>query len=175
MMKLIKHFIFRVFLCFFPVVMSGCLAIAPQKTAAQHQQELGSTQERKMTLGLVQSSIKEGSSQADVATALGSPNIVTQDEKGNDTWIYDKISTENTHSGSSASQASAVSGGGGLGILGEVGSALVGGVVGVSGASVQGSSSNTGASSQSQKTLTVVIKFNEKKQVNSIKYQSSSF
>ncbi len=54
-----------------------------------------------MTLGVVQSFIKEGMSQADIASALGSPNIVTQDKDGNDTWIYDKIATETSQSGSS--------------------------------------------------------------------------
>ena len=133
----------------FLVLGSACMP--PPKTAAEHQQELGSTQERKMTLGLVQSSIKEGMSQADVASVLGSPNIVTQDKDGNDTWIYDKISTETSQSESSQVKA--------VGFLG-IGSA---------------SGGSAGARSQAQKTLTVVIKFDANRLVSSVKSQSSSF
>ncbi|MEZ4705275.1 MAG: outer membrane protein assembly factor BamE [Bdellovibrionota bacterium] len=53
--------------------------------------------EREQTLGVVQQSISPGMSQADVATALGSPNIVTNDAQGNETWIYDKISSESSY------------------------------------------------------------------------------
>ena len=149
----------------------GCASTPPPKTAAEHQQELSSTQERKMTLGLVQSSIKEGMSQADVASVLGSPNIVTQDKDGNDTWIYDKISTETSHSGSAQGQASSV----GASVLGGVlgGVAGVGGGVGVS--SGKASASSAGARSQTQRTLTVVIKFDANHLVSSVKSQSSSF
>lgn len=150
-----------------------------QKTAAQHQAELASTQERKTTLGLFQSSIREGMSQADVAAAAGSPNIVSQDADGNETWIYDKISTETSHSKSSdtSAQESAVGVGVGGGVVGVVGSVLGGVLGGVSGSSVDAKkqSSSAGATSQSQKTLTVVIKFDEKRLVSSIRYQSSSF
>ena len=107
----------------------------------------------------------------DVAAAVGSPNIVTQDADGNDTWIYDKISTETSHSDSSQSKNTSVSAGGG--VLGAIGSVLGGVVGGVS--QSQGSSSGSGAASQSQKTLTVVIKFNQSRQVSTVRYQSSSF
>ena len=50
------------------LLLSGCIS------AAQHQRELHSTQEREMTVGIVQKEICVGMSQADVATALGSPN-----------------------------------------------------------------------------------------------------
>ena len=60
----------------------GCM------TAAQHQQELGYGREREMTVGIVQKEIRKGMSQADVAVALGSPNIVTNDGSGKETWIY---------------------------------------------------------------------------------------
>lgn len=157
--------------CLISFLVFGCAPMPPQKTAAEHQQELGSTNERKMTLGVVQSSIREGMSQADVAAALGSPNIVTQDIDGNDTWIYDKISTETSQSGSSQGQSSSVGAGiGGGAILGAVG--VLGGI---GGSSSQRASSSAGAQSQTQRTLTVVIKFNEKRLVSSVKYQTSSF
>ena len=74
----------------------GCMS------AAQHQQSLGSTKEREMTLGVVQKEIRVGMSQADVATSLGSPNIVTKDIEGKETWIYDKIATDVVYSQSDA-------------------------------------------------------------------------
>ncbi len=157
--------------CLLAFLVFGCAPMPPQKTAAEHQQELGSANERKMTLGLVQSSIKEGMAQAEVATALGSPNMVTQDRDGNETWVYDKIATETSQSGSSQGQSSSVGGGiGGGGILGAAG--ILGGI---GGSSSQRSSSNAGAQAQTQRTLTVVIKFDENRLVSSVKYQTSSF
>ena len=55
-----------------------------------------------MTVGVVQREIHTGLTQDQVAEALGSPNIVTRDASGNETWIYDKIATEASYSNSSA-------------------------------------------------------------------------
>lgn len=52
--------------------------------------------EQGFTLGLVQKYIHNGMSQDEVALALGSPNIVTQDANGKETWIYDKMSSSLT-------------------------------------------------------------------------------
>ena len=52
---------------------------------AYHQKQLHSTKERDMTVGIVQKEIRVGMSQADVAEALGSPNIVTKDNEGSET------------------------------------------------------------------------------------------
>jgi outer membrane protein assembly factor BamE (lipoprotein component of BamABCDE complex) len=132
-------------------------------TAAQHQQSLHSSQEREMTVGIVQKEIHQGMSQADVAGSLGSPNIVTKDSSDKETWIYDKIATEASYSKSSSS----INAGGGVG--GIVGTTLVlGGVVG-------GQSQASGAVSSTQKTLTVIIKFNSKNLVESFSYHSSKF
>ncbi len=86
-------------------------------------------------------------SQADVATALGSPNIVTKDSDGHEAWVYDKIATEASYSNAS---------GGVFLILG-------------------GYSKNAGASSTTQKTLTVVIKFDDAQKVASVAYHASKF
>ena len=139
------------------VMASGCM------TAAQHQQELASSQEREMTVGIVQKEIRTGMSQADVAMALGSPNIVTNDGTGKETWIYDKIATEASYSRSSGGV------GGGVGAGGLAGSALILGGVGGS------YSKAAGAASSTQKTLTVIIKFDEKKRVSSFAYHASKF
>jgi outer membrane protein assembly factor BamE (lipoprotein component of BamABCDE complex) len=119
----------------------GCM------TAADHQRSLGSTQEREMTLGVVQKEIRVGMSQAGVATALGSPNIVTKDDEGKETWIYDKIASEASYSVS----------GGGASIL------------------IAGYSRSSGAASSTQKTLTVVIKYDKKGTVESVAYHTSKF
>lgn len=132
--------IFRLFVIVF-VLLSGCMS------AAQHQRSLSSTQEREMTLGIVQKEIRFGMSQADVATSLGSPNIVTKDSTGKETWIYDKIATEASYSKSH-----------GYGTI-----------------LILGFSRDAGAVSTTQKTLTVVIKFNEKNLVESFSYHASKF
>jgi outer membrane protein assembly factor BamE (lipoprotein component of BamABCDE complex) len=145
-----------VFACL--TLQSGCLM-----TAADHQRSLGSTNEREMTVGVVQKEIRVGMSQADVATALGSPNIVTKDGNDKETWIYDKIATEASYSNSSSSV------GGGVGAGGLAGTALILGGVGGS------YSQNAGASSSTQKTLTVVIKFSKNTRVESFSYHTSKF
>jgi outer membrane protein assembly factor BamE (lipoprotein component of BamABCDE complex) len=133
----------------------GCM------TAAEHQQALHSSKEREMTLGIVQKEIHTGMSQADVAEVLGSPNIVTKDGEGNETWVYDKIATEVSYSNDSG------------GIIGGVGAAIenwrivpAGGV---------GYSKSAGASAQTQKTLTIVIKFDENSKVKTLSYHASKF
>ena len=143
--------------CLCLLLQAGCM------TAADHQRSLGSAQEREMTLGVVQKEIRVGMSQADVATALGSPNMVSKDDAGKETWIYDKIATEASYSNSSSSV------GGGVGAGGLAGPALILGGIGGS------HSQNAGASSSSQKTLTVVIKFGKNNNVESYTYHSSKF
>lgn len=139
------------------VLMSGCM------TAAQHQQTLHSTQEREMTVGIVQKEIRVGMSQADVANVLGSPNIVTRDSEGKETWIYDKIATEASYSRDSGGI------GGGAGAGGVAGTTLILGLFGGS------YSRETGASATTQKTLTVIIKFDKNNKVESFSYHASKF
>ncbi len=151
-----KIIILSVLFCLSTLV-TGCMS------AAQHQQSLSSTQEREMTVGIVQKEIRKGMSQADVAAALGSPNIVTSDGDGKETWIYDKIATEASYS----TDSGGVSGFGGAG--GVTGSTLILGILG------GGYSKEAGARSTTQKTLTVIIKFNQEHKVDSFAYHSSKF
>ncbi len=123
------------------VLLSGCMS------AARHQQNLPSAKEREMTVGTVQKEIRVGMSQADVAMVLGSPNIVTRDSEGKETWVYDKMATEVSYSHD----------GGWLCLI------------------LGGYSKDAGAASTTQKTLTVVIKFNEQKLVESFSYHASKF
>jgi outer membrane protein assembly factor BamE (lipoprotein component of BamABCDE complex) len=138
------------------LLMSGCM------TAAEHQQSLSSSKEREMTVGVVQKEIRVGMSQADVAAALGSPNIVSRDSEGKETWIYDKIATEASYSRDSGG-ASGAAGAGGIS-----GSALILGGLGGN------YSRGAGAASTTQKTLTVIIKFKDTK-VETFSYHASKF
>ena len=155
MKKIILGFQFCIILMVFLTV--GCIS------AARHYEDTHGSQERKMTVGVVQKEIRKGMSGADVATALGSPNIVTTDEQGREVWIYDKVSTDVSYSQSS--------GGGGMALL-------IGGVAGnsVGGAGASGSySRSAGAASKTQRTLTVVIKFDNEKKVRDFAYHQSQF
>lgn len=128
------------------------------QTAAEHQASLPSVNEKKVTAGVVQKEIRKGMSQADVANALGSPNLVTRDKDGAETWIYDKISTEYAYSRSSGGVASLILAWGGSSAAGLAPSASV----------------SSGASSTTQRTLTVIIKF-VGGVVDEFSYQATSF
>ena len=120
-------------------------------------------QERQMTVGTVQKEIRKGMSGADVVEVLGSPNIVTTDGEGREVWIYDKISTDVTYSKDS----------GGVGIVLLVGASAGNTVAG--GLGHGGYSRSAGAESKTQRTLTVVIKFDEERKVRDFSYHSSRF
>ena len=156
--------------------MKNCLLLLPLcailvgcMTAAQHAQQLSSTNERALTLGLVQKHVKVGVSQADVATALGSPNIVTGDNQQHETWIYDKIASEASFSEDAGAVAANLSGNQPVGYATEGSHGPISG-------SINGSySKSAGAASITQRTLTVVIKFNPDHTVESVAYNSTRF
>ena len=139
------------------LLLAGCMS------AGQHATSLHSSNEREMTLGLVQKRIIRGMAQAEVAEALGSPNIVTKDREGDETWIYDKIASEASYSSDTGGMTGAAGAGG------TAGSALILGGLGGS------YSHSAGAAATSKKTLTVVIKFNPGGQVKDFSYHSSRF
>lgn len=139
-------------------LLAGC--ISAQQHASDVQQGL---QGDKLTVGVVQREIKQGMSGAEVAQVLGSPNIVSTDEKGREVWIYDKIATDTVYSNSSGGISSLILGGG---IIGTV---PVGGGIGGS------TNYGAGAASSSQRTLTIIIKFDESRKVRDFAYHSSRF
>ena len=100
----------------------------------------------KLTVGTVKKEIKVGMSQSDVASVLGSPNIVTSDGEGKETWIYDKIRSRVSYDNSY-----------GYGTL-----ILIGG------------SQHSGNVVSSQESLTIIIKF-VKGKVEEVKYHASKF
>jgi len=101
----------------------------------------------KNTLGTVQREIRVGMSSADVVGVLGSPNMVTTDDQRRETWVWDKVSTESIGTGSS----------GGAGIL----------LLGVAGGSA--------VHATTQRTLTIIVKFDPSSRVRDFSYRSSSF
>lgn len=144
-------------LSLFALSSSGCMS------AADHQRSLHSSADRDLTVGLVQARITKGMSQGEVAQVLGSPNIVSKDQGGSDTWIYDKIATEASYSQDAGGL------GGGVGAGGTPGSALIlGGLTG-------SYNRSAGASAVTQRTLTVIIKFDSQGRVSDFSYHSSKF
>jgi len=142
------------------VASAAFLAVVP---GCSHSRGLHSTRERKVTVGLVQKEIRVGMSGADVAAALGSPNIVTRDNQGRESWIYDKIATEASYSDSSGNVS------GGVRAAGIAGDTLLLGNVGA------GASRSKGASATTQRTLTVIIRFDPNGLVETFTYHSSRF
>jgi outer membrane protein assembly factor BamE (lipoprotein component of BamABCDE complex) len=109
--------------------------------------EVVQSKEDRLTIGKVQGEIKVGMPASQVAEILGSPNIVSTDEKHREVWIYDKVSSDRVESGSSVY--------GTLIILG-------------------GSRGET-SSSQRQRTLTIIIKYDEEKKVRDFAYNYTQF
>ena len=139
------------------VCLAGCMS------AQQHQAAVANADRNKLTAGAVQREIRVGMSGEDVIMALGSPNIVTTDEHRQESWIYDRFATESVYSTSSGGVGALVLGGGanGSGLLGGAGGAGVG--------------SSAGARSTTQRTLTIVVKFDASRRVRDFAYRQSSF
>lgn len=123
------------------------IAITACTTVTNTGTGLHSTQDRELTVGTVQREIKKGMSGAEVAEILGSPNIVTKDEGDDETWVYDKIATEASYSQNQTAMFL---------ILG-------------------GTATQSGSAAVTQKTLTVVIKYDANSKVKSFSYHSSKF
>lgn len=141
-------------------MLSGC------KTAAEHATDVraASSQDEKLTVGTVQREIKVGMSSADVVMVLGSPNMVTSDSKRRENWVYDKISSERVYSSSTGGISALILGGG-----------IVGGAGVIAGGGGPSYSSSSGASTTSQRTLTIIIKFDADHLVRDFAYRYSSF
>lgn len=135
------------------MVLMGCQSAAYHKAAVQDD-----TADR-ITVGKVQKEIRVGMSGADVAQVLGSPNIVSTDEERREVWIYDKIATDTAYSSSS---------GGVNALILAFGGNAAGGVG-------TGGSASAGASSTSQRTLTVIIKFDKDSKVRDFAYHTTRF
>ena len=131
------------------VVTAGC-------SATHHAADVRAADEAdRITVGTVQKEVRIGMSAANVASVLGSPNIVTSDDQRQETWIYDKISSEVTYSRSKGT--------------------LVGLIFGGSGGGAGVGTTSAGATATSQRTLTVIIKFDGDNRVRDFSYHTSRF
>jgi len=106
--------------------------------------------EEKLTVAKAQNELKIGMSSSKVVEVMGSPNIISTDDNGNEVWVYDKISTQG------ASQSASV-------VTGLIPALIIGG----------NSSNNSNASSQ--RTLTIIVKYDGNKKVKDIAYHTSRF
>lgn len=105
-----------------------------------------SVKEEKLTVAKVQKEIKVGMSSSEVVEILGSPNMVTTDSGRRETWVYDKISNNV-----------------------EVRQSSLGGWLLFYG------SSSSYLRSSNQRTLTIIVKFDENAKVRDFAYRTSSF
>jgi outer membrane protein assembly factor BamE (lipoprotein component of BamABCDE complex) len=132
-----------------PAIVGLLLCLAACQSAAEHAAAVRQAEDpsSRLTLGTVQRHIRAGMTSTDVAEVLGAPNMVTSDEQHRETWVYDRVATE--------SAVSSSAGGGGILLLGGMSSA--------------------GARSSTQRTLTIIVKFDAAGRVRDYSYRSSSF
>lgn len=136
----------------------SCLTLSSCAPAGYHAQQVQNSSE-KLTLAKVQKEIKIGMSAAEVISQLGSPNIITTDDQRREHWVYDKIATDTVYSTSS----------GGIGAL------LLGFVDHGAIMPQTGYNQSSGARSVTQRTLTIVVKFDSDAKVRDFAYHNSSF
>lgn len=100
-MKMILAFILMPLL----IGLTGCTNEPPVPLATIPARQI---ETQKITLGSVQRAVKKGATSAEVMAALSSPNIVTTNNDGSETWVYDKTFSE-TESVSNSHSSVAVS------------------------------------------------------------------
>jgi len=125
------------------IALGLCLSVVAAGCAS----EKAEIKEDRLTVGKVQGEITVGMPAPQVAELLGSPNIVTTDEKRREVWIYDKVSTDRVDAASSS----------------------------YAGLIILGTRSSESSSSQRQRTLTIIIKYDEEKKVRDFAYNSTQF
>jgi len=126
------------------------LFVAACSPASYHAEEVARGQEAgsRLTVGTVQREIRIGMTNAEVVEVLGSPNVITTDEHRRENWVYDRIATQTVRSGNSG---------------------------GVNALCLAGVSAGASASSTTQRTLTVIIRYDNDGRVRDFAYRSSSF
>ena len=136
-----------------PILLAGCMS------AGEHRREVQDDTGDRLTVGTVQKEIRVGMSGAEVAAVLGSPNIVSTDEERREVWIYDKVATDYVQSSSSGGISALI-----LGFGSQVGGLGSGGY-----------NKSAGAASRSQRTLTIIIKYDHEGRVRDFAYHTSKF
>lgn len=103
--------------------------------------------DEKISVAKAQKDLKIGMSSAEVIQIMGSPNIISTDEERREVWVYDKVSTQSAYKNVD----------GGLSII------------------IAGFSGGSGSSVKSQRTLTIIVKFDKQNKVRDVAYHTSSF
>lgn len=113
-----------------------------------------------LTHGMAQMTLRVGqTSQMEVLETFGAPNITTLDAEGREVWVYDRHATVSADSNSGFS-------------IGMLVGAAGGDAAGIGGL---GFGKKKSKASQSQRTMTLIIKFGPDKRVVDFKSRSSSF
>jgi outer membrane protein assembly factor BamE (lipoprotein component of BamABCDE complex) len=126
------------------VALSGCSGM-DQRAALDADRASIETAQREVAIGI---------GAANVAAILGPPSVVTNNDNLQETWIYDEKFTDVTYS--------------------QNGDVIVGMIFGRSSAFVGDGNVSIGASSTAQRTLTVIIDFDERDRVRDFSYYSSA-
>lgn len=138
----------------------GVLASATAcMSAPQHRAEVQDDSTARLTVGTVQREIRVGLTGAEVIDVLGAPNVVATDPERKETWVYDKVATDSVYSTSSGGVAALILGGSGD----------------AAGAGVGSVTRTAGATSRTQRTLTIVIRFGADRRVSDFAYRASQF
>jgi hypothetical protein len=144
---------FAALVCSLSLIAGGCMSGPEHRAAVQDNAGRG------LSVGTVQKDVRIGMSGGEVIALLGAPNIVTTDDERREVWVYDKIASEVVRSSSALSL---------IPLLGLSGSSIVGGASG-------GLAQSAGAESRTQRTLTVIIKFDPQNRVRDFAYHATHF
>ncbi len=127
-------------------------------------QTMKSPQKSNLTVGTIKSNIIEKkTTQEEVMTLLGAPNLVTRNSKGNEVWNYNKMAFESGAYSESQSRS-------GIGMGGTGGSSgIIGGLFGAS------RSNSSVVSSTTTSSFDLILIFNSKDIVESYKVIQASF
>ena len=116
----------------------------------------GQESENTLTHGMVQMTLRVGqTTQADVLETFGAPNITTIDATGSEMWVYHRHATVTRDSSGGFSIGLGLAGGDGGGLL--------------------GIGKKKSKSETTQRTMTLIIKFNDSAVVSDFRSRSSSF
>lgn len=141
-----------------------------------------------LTVGKVQQNVEKGMSSTEVVKALGTPNIITKDKTGKTSWVYDKVSTYHSKTSGGLNyvrmnENDFVVTGGILGTAGAVAAGIaessfllgVGATAAAIGAITYASTKDDYEYKTEQKTLTIVLDFDENERLQNFSYMYSSF
>jgi outer membrane protein assembly factor BamE (lipoprotein component of BamABCDE complex) len=140
-------------------IITGC------KSVASHQASIRDNSTDKVSVAKAQARINAGMSGGQVVEVLGSPNIITTDDQRREVWVYDKFTTETAYSTSEGGVSALIIGGWNDPPF------LDSAITGIA-PSVE---NKTGAKAVTQRTLTIIIKFDKSNFVRDFAYHTSSF